>query len=48
VLDVEIVRATGADAIDAATEDTDADDVPDEPRHVVVSGTGARWADAVL
>jgi tRNA threonylcarbamoyl adenosine modification protein YjeE len=46
VLDVEITRATGAD--DAAADDTDPDDVPDEPRRVVVTATGPRWADAVL
>lgn len=41
VLDVEITRATGAD--DAAADDTDPDDVPDEPRRVVVTATGPRW-----
>ncbi|MDM7884506.1 tRNA (adenosine(37)-N6)-threonylcarbamoyltransferase complex ATPase subunit type 1 TsaE [Curtobacterium sp. RHCKG23] len=45
VLDVEIVRATGADA---STDDLDPDDVPDEPRRVVVTATGARWADTAL
>ncbi len=47
VLDVEIVRATGADA-SAPDDDADPDDVPDEPRRVIVTGTGPRWADAVL
>jgi tRNA threonylcarbamoyl adenosine modification protein YjeE len=47
VLDVEIVRATGADA-DAPDDDADPDDVPDEPRRVIVTATGPRWADAVL
>lgn len=42
VLDVEITRATGADAVLAA-DDTDPDDVPDEPRRVVVTGSGPRW-----
>lgn len=46
VLDVEIIRATGADA--TSDDDFDPDDVPDEPRRVVVTGTGPRWADAVL
>jgi tRNA threonylcarbamoyl adenosine modification protein YjeE len=46
VLDVEIVRATGAGADTDA--ELDPDDVPDEPRRVVVTGTGPRWADAVL
>jgi tRNA threonylcarbamoyladenosine biosynthesis protein TsaE len=46
VLDVEIIRATGADA--PATDDVDPDDVPDEPRRVVVTGTGPRWDDALL
>ncbi len=46
VLDVEIVRATGAGA--ETDGDLDPDDVPDEPRRVVVTGTGPRWADAVL
>jgi tRNA threonylcarbamoyladenosine biosynthesis protein TsaE len=44
VLDVEIVRATGA----GADEDLDPDDVPDEPRRVVVTGTGPRWAGVTL
>jgi tRNA threonylcarbamoyl adenosine modification protein YjeE len=47
VLDVEIVRATGADA-DAPDDDADPDDVPDEPRRVIVTATGPRWADVVL
>ncbi len=42
VLDVEITRATGADA-GAAADDLDPDDVPDEPRRVVVTATGTRW-----
>ena len=46
VLDVEITRTTGADAAD--DEDLDPDDVPDEPRRVVVTGTGPRWADATI
>ncbi|MGN6409392.1 MAG: tRNA (adenosine(37)-N6)-threonylcarbamoyltransferase complex ATPase subunit type 1 TsaE [Curtobacterium sp.] len=42
VLDVEIVRATGAgDDVD----EIDPDDVPDEPRRVVVTGVGPRWND---
>lgn len=45
-LDVEIVRATGAGA-DVA-DDLDPDDVPDEPRRVIVTGTGPRWADVSL
>jgi tRNA threonylcarbamoyladenosine biosynthesis protein TsaE len=40
VLDVEITRPTGGDPADG---DTDPDDVPDEPRRVVVTGTGPRW-----
>ncbi|NUU13438.1 tRNA (adenosine(37)-N6)-threonylcarbamoyltransferase complex ATPase subunit type 1 TsaE [Curtobacterium pusillum] len=47
VLDVEIVRATGADAGDVGT-DLDPDDVPDEPRRVIVTATGPRWADVAL
>jgi len=47
VLDVEIVRATGADA-GAPEDDADPDDVPDEPRRVIVTATGPRWSDAVL
>jgi tRNA threonylcarbamoyl adenosine modification protein YjeE len=46
VLDVEITRATGAD--DAAADDTDPDDVPDEPRRVVVTATGPRWEGVAL
>jgi tRNA threonylcarbamoyladenosine biosynthesis protein TsaE len=42
VLDVEITRATGADAV-PAEDDLDPDDVPDEPRRVVVTATGSRW-----
>ncbi|QCR44669.1 tRNA (adenosine(37)-N6)-threonylcarbamoyltransferase complex ATPase subunit type 1 TsaE [Curtobacterium sp. SGAir0471] len=48
VLDVEIVRATGADATDPGIDDLDPDDVPDEPRRVVVTATGDRWADVAL
>lgn len=48
VLDVEIVRATGADAPQPDAEDLDPDDVPDEPRRVVVTATGSRWADTTL
>jgi len=47
VLDVEIVRATGADA-GTPDDDADPDDVPDEPRRVVVTGTGPRWAGVSL
>ncbi|SDQ08358.1 tRNA threonylcarbamoyladenosine biosynthesis protein TsaE [Curtobacterium sp. UNCCL20] len=47
VLDVEIIRATGADSV-APDEDADPDDVPDEPRRVVVTATGPRWADTTL
>ncbi|WP_426724332.1 tRNA (adenosine(37)-N6)-threonylcarbamoyltransferase complex ATPase subunit type 1 TsaE [Curtobacterium flaccumfaciens] len=46
VLDVEITRATGAD--DAAADDRDPDDVPDEPRRVVVTATGPRWEGVAL
>ncbi|WP_144753259.1 tRNA (adenosine(37)-N6)-threonylcarbamoyltransferase complex ATPase subunit type 1 TsaE [Curtobacterium pusillum] len=46
VLDVEIVRATGAGADDP--DDLDPDDVPDEPRRVVVTATGPRWAVTTL
>ncbi|MEN0104593.1 MAG: tRNA (adenosine(37)-N6)-threonylcarbamoyltransferase complex ATPase subunit type 1 TsaE [Curtobacterium sp.] len=45
VLDVEIVRATGAATLDP---DLDPDDVPDEPRRVVVTATGPRWAGVTL
>ncbi|NUU50675.1 tRNA (adenosine(37)-N6)-threonylcarbamoyltransferase complex ATPase subunit type 1 TsaE [Curtobacterium luteum] len=48
VLDVEIVRATGVDATDGSVDEGDPDDVPDEPRRVVVTGAGPRWADIVL
>ncbi|PZF57413.1 tRNA (adenosine(37)-N6)-threonylcarbamoyltransferase complex ATPase subunit type 1 TsaE [Curtobacterium sp. MCSS17_008] len=48
VLDVEIVRATGADASDVDDADLDPDDVPDEPRRVIVTATGPRWADTAL
>ena len=47
VLDVEITRATGADA-DVLADDLDPDDVPDEPRRVVVTATGARWDGVTL
>jgi tRNA threonylcarbamoyl adenosine modification protein YjeE len=46
VLDVEITRATGADdpgGQGVEDEDIDPDDVPDEPRRVVVTGIGPRW-----
>lgn len=46
VLDVEIVRATGAGdgaSGDADDPDLDPDDVPDEPRRVVITATGGRW-----
>ncbi len=45
VLDVEIVRATGAETLDA---DVDPDDVPDEPRRVVVTASGPRWEGVTL
>jgi tRNA A37 threonylcarbamoyladenosine biosynthesis protein TsaE len=48
ILDVEIVRATGADAPDGDADDLDPDDVPDEPRRVIVTATGPRWADVTL
>ncbi|NUU29797.1 tRNA (adenosine(37)-N6)-threonylcarbamoyltransferase complex ATPase subunit type 1 TsaE [Curtobacterium albidum] len=52
VLDVEIVRATGGDTADpdVATPAApfDPDDVPDEPRRVIVTATGPRWADVTL
>jgi tRNA threonylcarbamoyl adenosine modification protein YjeE len=48
LLDVEITRATGADAGPAAPDDTDPDDVPDEPRRVVVTASGPRWQGVVL
>ncbi|MFJ3029659.1 tRNA (adenosine(37)-N6)-threonylcarbamoyltransferase complex ATPase subunit type 1 TsaE [Curtobacterium sp. NPDC087080] len=48
VLDIEIVRATGAGATDSGADELDPDDVPDEPRRVVVTGTGGRWADVTL
>jgi tRNA threonylcarbamoyladenosine biosynthesis protein TsaE len=47
VLDVEITRASGADA-DVSADDLDPDDVPDEPRRVVVTATGARWDGVTL
>jgi tRNA threonylcarbamoyl adenosine modification protein YjeE len=47
VLDVEITRATGADD-DRADDDHDPDDVPDEPRRVLVTATGPRWAGVDL
>ncbi|MBF4614271.1 tRNA (adenosine(37)-N6)-threonylcarbamoyltransferase complex ATPase subunit type 1 TsaE [Curtobacterium sp. VKM Ac-1376] len=45
VLDVEITRATGADDVRV---DHDPDDVPDEPRRVLVTATGPRWAGVAL
>ena len=50
-LDVVVERPTGAGAVstDAAGADgRDVDDVPDEPRRVVVTAHGPRWADEVL
>ena len=44
VLDVEIVRATGAGATDPGADELDPDDVPDEPRRVIVTAAGDRWA----
>jgi tRNA threonylcarbamoyl adenosine modification protein YjeE len=46
LLDVEITRATGSGAV--VDDDLDPDDVPDEPRRVVVTGIGPRWSDATL
>ncbi|PYY41659.1 MULTISPECIES: tRNA (adenosine(37)-N6)-threonylcarbamoyltransferase complex ATPase subunit type 1 TsaE [unclassified Curtobacterium] len=46
VLDVEIVRATGGAV--GAGDDVDPDDVPDEPRRVVVTGSGPRWQGITL
>ncbi|MDK8170924.1 tRNA (adenosine(37)-N6)-threonylcarbamoyltransferase complex ATPase subunit type 1 TsaE [Curtobacterium citreum] len=52
VLDVEIVRATGGDTADpdvaTPAAPLDPDDVPDEPRRVIVTATGPRWADVTL
>jgi tRNA threonylcarbamoyl adenosine modification protein YjeE len=48
VLDVEITRTTGADEADPDADDTDPDDVPDEPRRVVVTATGPRWEGVAL
>lgn len=45
VLDVEITRPTGGDP---SSGDVDPDDVPDEPRRVVVTGSGPRWDGATL
>lgn len=45
VLDVEITRPTGGDP---SCGDVDPDDVPDEPRRVVVKGSGPRWDGATL
>lgn len=45
VLDVEITRPTGGDP---SGGDVDPDDVPDEPRRVVVTGSGPRWDGATL
>ncbi|KQS10222.1 tRNA threonylcarbamoyladenosine biosynthesis protein TsaE [Curtobacterium sp. Leaf183] len=47
LLDVEISRATGAETV-PAVDDLDPDDVPDEPRRVVVTGAGPRWDGVVL
>ena len=46
VLDVEIIRATGTEA--TTDDDLDPDDVPDEPRRVIVTATGPRWAHVTL
>lgn len=48
VLEVEIERASGAalpgdGAGGIGADDVDPDDVPDEPRHVVVRAVGRRW-----
>jgi tRNA threonylcarbamoyladenosine biosynthesis protein TsaE len=48
VLDVEITRATGAASAGPGIDDLDPDDVPDEPRRVVVTATGTRWADVTI
>jgi tRNA threonylcarbamoyladenosine biosynthesis protein TsaE len=45
VLDVEITRPTGGGGVE---DDVDPDDVPDEPRRVVVTGTGPRWQGVTL
>ncbi|MGG7306700.1 tRNA (adenosine(37)-N6)-threonylcarbamoyltransferase complex ATPase subunit type 1 TsaE [Curtobacterium sp. AB451] len=47
ILDVEIVRATGAGEA-PGPDDLDPDDVPDEPRRVVVTATGPRWDGVAL
>lgn len=47
VLDVEITRPTGGGGADD-DDDVDPDEVPDEPRRVVVTGTGPRWQDCTL
>lgn len=47
VLDVEITRPAGGGGADD-DDDVDPDEVPDEPRRVVVTGTGPRWQDATL
>ena len=47
VLDVEIIRPTGGGGADD-DDDVDPDEVPDEPRRVVVTGTGPRWQDGTL
>ncbi|WP_233570596.1 tRNA (adenosine(37)-N6)-threonylcarbamoyltransferase complex ATPase subunit type 1 TsaE [Frigoribacterium sp. PhB24] len=49
-LDVVIERPTGGvDGRDAAVaEDEPADDVPEEPRRVVITAHGARWAGVDL
>ncbi|WP_442892403.1 tRNA (adenosine(37)-N6)-threonylcarbamoyltransferase complex ATPase subunit type 1 TsaE [Curtobacterium sp. USHLN213] len=52
VLDVEIVRATGADDAvagdDSNPDDLDPDDVPDEPRRVIVTASGPRWGGSLI
>jgi tRNA threonylcarbamoyladenosine biosynthesis protein TsaE len=48
VLDIEIERPTGADAAVDTVDELDPDDVPDEPRHVVVTGIGPRWHGVAL
>ncbi|MCS6544587.1 tRNA (adenosine(37)-N6)-threonylcarbamoyltransferase complex ATPase subunit type 1 TsaE [Curtobacterium herbarum] len=49
VLDVEIARPTGGGAEGAVDlDDVDPDDVPDEPRRVIVTGTGPRWQGVTL
>ncbi|MDP4335007.1 tRNA (adenosine(37)-N6)-threonylcarbamoyltransferase complex ATPase subunit type 1 TsaE [Curtobacterium sp. A7_M15] len=48
VLDVEIVRGTGAGTDRPDHAELDPDDVPDEPRRVIVTGAGPRWADVTI